>query len=89
MIETALYARMGMLPFILVSFFLNSSPALSAQKSAHPITDEQAILYPVNELFKGDLDNIRKRRRIRVLVSYCKTNDRITTNKHLGPFRTC
>ena len=86
MIETALYARMGMLPFILVSFFLNSSPALAARKSAHPINDE---LYPVNELFKGDLDNIRKRRRIRVLVSYCKTNDRITTNKHLGPFRTC
>jgi membrane-bound lytic murein transglycosylase MltF len=28
----------------------------------------------VNEPFKGDLDRIRKRRLIRVLVSYCKTN---------------
>jgi len=74
MIETGPYARMGMLLFFVVSFFLNSPPALAAQESAHSITDEQAILYPINEPFKGDLDKIRKRRRIRVLVSYCKTN---------------
>jgi membrane-bound lytic murein transglycosylase MltF len=65
---------MGMLPVFVVSFFLNASPALTAQKSAAPMTDEQAVLYPINEPFKGDLDRIRQRRHIRVLVSYCKTN---------------
>jgi membrane-bound lytic murein transglycosylase MltF len=74
MIETGPNARMGMLLFVLVSFFSSSPPAPAVQKSAHPVTDEQAILYPINEPFKGDLDKIRKRRRIRVLVSYCKTN---------------
>jgi membrane-bound lytic murein transglycosylase MltF len=72
--ETGLYARLGILLFFFVSFSSDSSPALAAQKSGHSITDEQAILYPINEQFKGDLDKIRKRRRIRVLVSYCKTN---------------
>ena len=74
MSKTDKYARMGMLLVFVVSLSLNSSPALTVQKSVHAITDEQAILYPINEPFKGDLDKIRKRRRIRVLVSYCKTN---------------
>ena len=74
MTKTDAFARRGMLLFFAVSFFLNSPPALAVQKSAHSITDEQAILYPINEPFKGDLDKIRKRRLIRVLVSYCKTN---------------
>jgi membrane-bound lytic murein transglycosylase MltF len=74
MIETGPYARMGLLLFFLVSSFSNSSSAIDTQKSAYSSTDEQAILYPINEPFKGDLDKIRKRRRIRVLVSYCKTN---------------
>ncbi len=57
-----------------VSSFFNASIASAAQKSASSLTDEQAILHRINEPFKGDLGNIRQRRIIRVLVSYCKTN---------------
>jgi membrane-bound lytic murein transglycosylase MltF len=67
-------ARMGMLLVFTGSLLLSSSLAPAVQKSASSITDEQAILHRIDEPFKGDLDKIRKRRLIRVLVSYCKTN---------------
>jgi membrane-bound lytic murein transglycosylase MltF len=74
MTKTAIYARMGMVSVFTLSFFLNSSTASAVKKSASSLTDEQAILHRINEPFKGDLDKIRNRRIIRVLVSYCKTN---------------
>jgi len=57
-----------------LSFLLLSSLGGAAQKSLPSITSEQAILNRINKPFKGDLDKIRARRIIRVLVSYCKTN---------------
>ena len=57
-----------------VSFLLMSSLGGAAQKSLPSITSEEAILNRINKPFKGDLDKIRERRIIRVLVSYCKTN---------------
>jgi membrane-bound lytic murein transglycosylase MltF len=72
--KTAIYARIGILPVLAVTFFFNTSLALAVQRSASSLTDEQAILHPIKKPFKGDLDKIRKRRIIRVLVSYCKTN---------------
>ncbi|PLX49966.1 MAG: lytic transglycosylase F, partial [Desulfobacteraceae bacterium] len=72
--KTRTYARTGTLIVSALSFLLISSPGFAAQKSLPTITDEQAILNRIKEPFKGDLDEIRARRIIRVLVSYCKTN---------------
>lgn len=74
MTKTDTSARTGTLILFALSFFLISSLGFAAQKSLPSITDEQAILNRINEPFKGDLDEIRARRIIRVLVSYCKTN---------------
>ncbi|MEJ2655904.1 MAG: transporter substrate-binding domain-containing protein [Desulfobacterales bacterium] len=74
MVKTDTCARMGIMIFFSVSLILTSSLASSVQKSTSSITDEQAILRRINSPFKGDLGEIRKRRIIRVLVSYCKTN---------------
>jgi hypothetical protein len=38
------------------------------------VRDEQSLLSRIDEPFKGDLTKIRKRKLIRVLVSYSKTN---------------
>jgi membrane-bound lytic murein transglycosylase MltF len=72
--KTHTYARTGTLIVFALSFFLISSLGFAAQKSLPSITGEQAILNRINKPFKGDLDEIRARRIIRVLVSYCKTN---------------
>jgi membrane-bound lytic murein transglycosylase MltF len=72
--KTHTYARTGTLIVLALSFLLISSLGFAAQNSLPPITDEQAILNRINEPFKGDLNEIRARRFIRVLVSYCKTN---------------
>jgi len=74
MMKNSIYAPMGLISVVAVSFFLNASIAPAVQKSASSLIDEQAILHPIKKPFKGDLDKIRKRRIIRVLVSYCKTN---------------
>ena len=58
----------------ILSFLIISNLGFSAQQSIQTRPDEQAILHYINKPFKGDLDEIRKRRIIRVLVSYCKTN---------------
>jgi membrane-bound lytic murein transglycosylase MltF len=68
------YDRTMILMGFVLSFLLMSSPGFAAQKSVFPITEEQALLDRVKEPFKGDLDEIRERRIIRVLVCYCKTN---------------
>lgn len=65
---------MGILIVIVISFFLNSSLVSAVQEPSSTLSDEQAILGRINEPFKGDLAEIRDRRIIRVLVSYCKTN---------------
>lgn len=72
--KTNTYDRTGTLIVLALSFLLISSLALATKKSLPSITDEQAILNRINEPFEGDLDKIRARRIIRVLVSYCKTN---------------
>ena len=74
MTKTNTYARTVTLIVFALSFLLISSLGFAVQKSLPPITDEQAILNRINEPFKGDLNEIRARRFIRVLVSYCKTN---------------
>jgi membrane-bound lytic murein transglycosylase MltF len=72
--NTTAYDRTWTLIVFLLSLLLTSNDCFAAKKSLPSITDEQAILNRINEPFKGDLDEIRKRRIIRVLVSYCKTN---------------
>jgi membrane-bound lytic murein transglycosylase MltF len=72
--NTTAYDRTWTLIVFLLSLLLTSNDSFAAKKSLPSITDEQAILNRINEPFKGDLDEIRKRRIIRVLVSYCKTN---------------
>lgn len=74
MTRTDSSARSKTLILFLLSFFLISSLSIAAQNSLPSLTDEQAILHRINQPFKGDLDEIRTRRIIRVLVSYCKTN---------------
>ena len=74
MTKIALYARMGIIFVFVVLFLLDSANIPAVQKSRSSLTEEQAILNPINKPFKGDLDKIRKKRIIRVLVSYCKTN---------------
>jgi membrane-bound lytic murein transglycosylase MltF len=74
MTKTNTYARTVTLIVFALSFLLISSLGFAVQKSLPPITDEQSILNRINEPFKADLDEIRARRFIRVLVSYCKTN---------------
>ena len=47
----------------------------STEQSTEPeLFDEKKLFLRVNEPFKGDLPEIRKRRLLRVLVSYSKTN---------------
>jgi membrane-bound lytic murein transglycosylase MltF len=72
--KTDACAGMGILIVIVISFFLNSSLVSAVQEPSSTLSDEQAILGRINEPFKGDLAEIRDRRIIRVLVSYCKTN---------------
>ncbi len=74
MTKTDTSARTRILIVFALSFLLISSLGFAAQKSLPSITDEQAILNRINEPFKGNLDEIRAKRIIRVLVSYCKTN---------------
>ena len=68
------YDRTWTLIVFLLLFFITSNYGFAAKKSLPSKTDEQAIFDRINEPFKGDLDKIRTRRIIRVLVSYCKTN---------------
>jgi membrane-bound lytic murein transglycosylase MltF len=72
--KTDTSARMGILIVFVLSILFIPGLALAVQKSIPPETDEQAMFDRINEPFKGDLDEIRTRRIIRVLVSYCKTN---------------
>jgi membrane-bound lytic murein transglycosylase MltF len=72
--KTHTYDRKGTLIVFALSFLLISSLGFAAKKSLPSKTAEQAILDRINEPFKGDLDKIRTRRIVRVLVSYCKTN---------------
>ena len=74
MTKTHTSARTKILIVLALSFPLISGLGFAAQKSLPSLTDKQAILNRINEPFKGDLDQIRARRIIRVLVSYCKTN---------------
>jgi membrane-bound lytic murein transglycosylase MltF len=68
------YARTKIFMAIVLSFLFISRDGFASQTSLSAITDEQAILNRINEPFKGDLDGIRSRRILRVLVCYCKTN---------------
>ena len=72
--NTTTYNRKWILIAFALSFLIISSLGFSARQSNPPQPDGQVILHSINEPFKGDLDEIRKRRIIRVLVSYCKTN---------------
>ena len=72
--KTDTYDGKWVLIIFFLSFFIISNFGFAAQTSLPSTTDEQAILDRINEPFKGDLDEIRTRRIIRVLVSYCKTN---------------
>ena len=49
-----------------------------------PTRDEQALFRRINKPFKGDLPEIRKRKFIRVLVNYSKTNFFFAGGKPLG-----
>lgn len=79
------YTQMGALIVYAVSFLFNSSPVLGAQKKPRPaMTNEQMLIQRVDKPFIGDLDQIRARRTIRVLVNYSKTNFFIDQGKIQG-----
>ncbi len=79
------YAQMVALIVVALSFLFNSSPVFAAQKKPQPsMTDEQALIHHMSQPFKGDLNRIRARRIIRVLVNYSKTNFSIDRGKFHG-----
>jgi len=79
------YAQMAALMVCALSFLLNSIPVFAAQKKLPAsTTDEQALIQRIDKPFKGDLDQIRARKTIRVLVNYSRTNFFIDNGKIQG-----
>jgi membrane-bound lytic murein transglycosylase MltF len=72
--NTTAYYRTWTLTVFLLLLLLTSNYGFAAEKSLPSITDKQVMHNRIDKPFKGDLGEIRKRRIIRVLVSYCKTN---------------
>ncbi len=70
---------------VAVSFLLNSSPVFAAPEKTLPsTTDAQPLIARIDTPFKGDLDQIRARKILRVLVSYSRTNFFIDDGKFQG-----
>jgi membrane-bound lytic murein transglycosylase MltF len=65
-------------------FLLNSSPVAAKNKSLPSTSDEQMLIQRIDKPFKGDLDQIRARRIVRVLVNYSRTNFIIDRGKFHG-----
>ncbi len=66
----------GVLSFLVGLFCLQLkiNPAVSAQPEDPSKKEDQALLQRVTEPFSGDLVQVKKRRLLRVLVNYSKTN---------------
>jgi membrane-bound lytic murein transglycosylase MltF len=68
-----------------LSFLLNSIPVFAASnKLPTSTTDEHALIQRIDKPFKGDLDQIRARKTLRVLVNYSRTNFFIDNGKFQG-----
>jgi len=76
---------MAALMVVAVSFLLNSSPVFAAPEKTSPsTTDEPPLIERIDTPFKGDLDQIRAKKIIRVLVNYSRTNFFIDDGKLQG-----
>ena len=79
------YVQMAILTICAASFLFSPGRLSAAQnKSLKPTSDEVALIQRIEKPFKGDLDQIRKRRIVRVLVNYSKTNFFIDLGKLQG-----